>query len=151
MAVPDNPAKFLSKFAGHRFSGGGTRRQRIDGIPEVFDPEVQVGPRRKTGGADIPDQPALGHFFPGAHPFRESGKMKVIGQGAFGRVYKIKFRGKEYAIKSFDTLKKKNSYSSFLKELKWLLIIKHPNILKLRFIPYAITDKKGIKSLCEKG
>lgn len=58
-------------------------------------------------------------------------KIRLLGQGAYGKIYLIKFEGRQYALKRIKAKGNDGIDLSAIRELKILREIVHPNIIKV--------------------
>ena len=80
--------------------------------------------------------------------------IKKIGSGGFAQVYKAEWEGKIVAFKCFKTTELcggQEDFSSFEKEIKLLLTIKHPNIVDCYGASYDSPRVGMILEYCENG
>lgn len=75
-----------------------------------------------------------------------------LGEGGYGTVHKVEYKGKPYALKTIFTPIEQGFSSSFLREVSVCLSLNHPNVIKIQhinrhlngmFLDLALGDLKG--------
>lgn len=77
--------------------------------------------------------------------------LKLVGQGQFGRVFCAIHRetGRLFALKELD--RQLLSTHKFLRELRFLLSLQHPNIVTSQALEYSQTGRYLVMDYCEGG
>lgn len=77
--------------------------------------------------------------------------LRLVGQGQFGRVFCAIHRktGRLVALKELD--RQRLSTHNFLRELRFLLSLQHPNIVTCQALEYSQTGRYLVMDYCEAG
>ena len=77
--------------------------------------------------------------------------LRLVGQGQFGRVFCAIHRktGRLVALKELD--RQRLSTHNFLRELRFLLSLQHPNIVTCQALEYSQTGRFLVVDYCEGG
>lgn len=77
--------------------------------------------------------------------------LGLVGQGQFGRVYCASQRktGAIVALKELD--RQRFSTQKFLRELRFLMLLRHPNIVTCRALEHTQTSRYLVMDYCEAG
>lgn len=77
--------------------------------------------------------------------------LGLVGQGQFGRVYCASQRktGALVALKELD--RQRFSTQKFLRELRFLMLLRHPNIVACRALEHTQTSRYLVMDYCEAG
>ncbi|KAF0554763.1 kinase-like protein [Gigaspora margarita] len=77
--------------------------------------------------------------------YSQFSELERVGSGGYAVVYSAIFRGKTYALKSLNNNLKfdKKEFKPFMRELKLLHTVNHPNVVEFYGISRGIIKKKA--------